>query len=141
MEGRNAMNAYLLIQMCREQAGLPDTWDWCRLACMPVGGERTLYYELEGGIAPLKTRGKYKGRKDWKKATHLQTFHVTPAEYSAWEKTWVERTGNCPNCTGEGKTVARISVTEGTTYRECYQCKGTGKHETETLGRTAVPAG
>ena len=52
---------------------------------------------------------------------------MSDAEYETIEAVWVSKTGKCPECAGEGKTVAQVSAANGTTYRQCFKCKGTGK--------------
>lgn len=44
------------------------------------------------------------------------------AEYHAYEK----RTGNCGNCMGEGKVFASWSASDGTKYKTCDKCGGSG---------------
>lgn len=78
-----------------------------------------------GGIPRLLMRGPRKGKKTWDgKGTSVV---VTRAEESTEEARYVAETGNCGRCQGDGKVFASWSVTDGTKYRECKQCTGTGK--------------
>lgn len=80
---------------------------------------------LTGGIPRLLTRGPRKGQRTWDgKGTSVV---VTRGEESAEEARYVAETGNCGKCQGDGKVFASWSIADGTKYRECKPCTGTGK--------------
>ena len=112
---------------------LPGDFVFFRWECFPKS-EPTLYVEFQGARCPLLTRGKRKGRPNYRKATEKQTFIVTVAEADRWESEYEETTGNCRECRGDRRVVARIDFVNGTKdYRACVSCKGTGKGQ-EALG-------
>lgn len=122
------MSLKAIVEMLREQHGLPDTWDWFRSSWLPP--ERPLYLEIEGSVpTPFKT-GKNKGRPNPAKRTNVRKFFLSRDEKAALEAAWGLKTGKCIRCEGEGKYAWSSSVIEGTKYRECETCKGTGKHGT-----------
>lgn len=112
------MRGDLLAILAREKLGRPKEWTVYRWQCLPGGGEDTTGFELEGAIQI--------GPRKWsKEGRAVVVFSIEEAQALALQ--WEQRTGYCVECLGRGQTVARISVTEGTTYRECASCGGTGK--------------
>lgn len=114
----------LLETHARELAGASEKWSAYEYQCLPPGGE-TKCYRLKGAVAPLKKSGK---AHDWRKKDKatVKEVWITVVEHQEWLKAWEKKTGKCTNCEGEGKTLASASI-HGCTYRECSQCKGTGK--------------
>lgn len=127
------MNGHLIAIQAREIAGMPEHWEvYSWRAIGPPGP--TKLYELKGCFKPpVYKSGQSAGQPNWSKRdkTSERVIHITPAEYRAWEAAWVKRTGLCPDCRGEGQTVASVGI-GGTTYRECCTCKGSGKSDPET---------
>jgi hypothetical protein len=80
-----------------------------------------------GSVAPLKTSGKNKGYPNWQKRdkTTEKTFIVSVKDHEKWCGAWQKKTNKCAECVGTGKTIASCGA-NGTTYRECFKCKGTG---------------
>ncbi len=106
---------------------LPDAFRFFRWECFPKAAERVIYFELEGGVCvPLKS-GKRKGSPNYRTSTDRKCFCVTVEESDRLQLQYEQETGSCHECMGEGKTVSRVSVVDGTEYRECCRCKGSGK--------------
>ena len=110
-------------------AGLPAEWQpflWQVLKS--PGATEPDAYLVEGGIAPVRTRGKRKGQRDWRRLDPLSRykFYINPAEHQQWLARYEASTGRCFNCAGEGTEFASWSVTEGTKNRPCSRCNGTG---------------
>ena len=55
----------------------------------------------------------------------IRTAYIMVDEHKDWRRRWEIKTGKCSECTGEGETIASCGV-DGTTYRTCFKCKGTG---------------
>lgn len=74
-------------------------------------------------------RGPRKGQTNWSKrlAETERTVCFSVAEVDAFRAEWERETGKCNECTGTKQTLARWSSTEGTTYRTCRRCNGTGR--------------
>lgn len=108
----------------RRKHSLPDTFKFFRWQCMPPNAKETIYYELEGGIPQANFKsGPRKGRPNYSTCTDRMTLRVTAPELVQFEKDYIDATGNCSECMGEGQTVASVGVS-GTAYRECKQCHG-----------------
>ena len=103
-----------------------DGWRWYSLRAhhgSPSG------FVMKGGVAPLKTRGKNKGRPNWDKidkATERELF-VSNESHAAFCAAWSVETGLCVECTGGGKTLHSWHYVEGTKYNDCRVCGGTGE--------------
>lgn len=82
---------------------------------------------IKGGIPRLLIKGPRKGNKTWDRKDSTSVV-VTDSEIKAEEKRYSEETGNCAECCGEGKTVSSWSITDGTKYKPCKPCAGTGKN-------------
>lgn len=80
---------------------------------------------ITGGVPRILTKGPRKGRKTWDGAGTAVV--VTKDEVEAEAARYTAETGNCATCYGEGKVFASWHHIEGTTYRECNVCTGTGK--------------
>ena len=117
----------MLERCAREKVGF-DGWSVNLFRCMPPETSETLYYHLEGAVCPVRKSGPRKGQANWPKRdkSTQHTVIVTPAEYEAWELAWIERTGGCAMCGGTGRLFVRWSKGEGTTWRPCNICDGTG---------------
>ena len=119
------MNTWGMCELtARDKAGLGVEWETYMVEVMPP--YRAPYvYHVGLGIPRLLTRGPNKGRKRWDGPR--EELWLSGAEVEARAEQYERETGNCRECMGDGKTLARWSATEGTTYRECSRCKGTGK--------------
>lgn len=83
--------------------------------------------------APLITRGKRAGRPNYRMATNEQTRLISRVALESAADRWVERTGLCYACVGDGRQFMRWAVDEGTTYRPCPECNGTGTADGITI--------
>lgn len=83
------------------------------------------------GQTRLKTSGKNKGKKTWRGTDGRQLPHgkavVASTEIQAAEAKYEADTGNCSICGNTGQSFASWSAAEGTKYRTCRRCNGTGK--------------
>ena len=112
----------------RKKYSLSDAFQFFSWQCMPHGAKEVIYYELAGGVPQAKFKsGPRKGRWNYSTCIDRMTLRVTAPELLQHEHEYIEATGNCSECMGEGKTLASIGIS-GTTYRECKRCSGTGKH-------------
>lgn len=120
------MNLEIVERRLRQDHGLPADFVFFRWEMMPRYGD-PIYCELEGGVCGLVARGPRKGRPNYQKATDKRMFAVTVQQAEAWQQDWVRETGGCPNCTGKGRTVRRVSKA-GTEWQECTECRGSGRY-------------
>jgi hypothetical protein len=79
------------------------------------------------GSVPVGTysRGPRKGEPKFTGPSTMVV--VTRAELETAATAYEAETGRCWNCKGTGQVVRKISVTEGTTYRPCARCGGSGE--------------
>lgn len=124
----------LLELHARELARMPESWTAFRFECFPHSADpgEVLYFEVEGAVCPPKERGKGAGQPNYRKMDKAtrKTLTISVAKQEAWETAWEQNTGKCKHCMGKGKVMARWSVTEGTTYKPCSKCEGTGSAAT-----------
>jgi hypothetical protein len=71
------------------------------------------------------SRGPRKGQPKFKGPGTMVV--VTRAEKMAAATAYEAEAGHCWNCKGTGQVVRSISVAEGTTYRSCTRCGGSGR--------------
>lgn len=131
----------LLEIQAREKLGMAPEWEFFRIQCMPPGGTETIYYAITGAIAPAITRGPRKGQRNWarKIKSTVRMVPITPEQHERWLAEWSARTGNCPKCAGDGKLFVRWNVVEGTTFKPCPDCNGTGKNKPEPFRPDCLP--
>ena len=121
----------LLETHAREKLSItvPPEWKAYKWEAFPdCAREPMLYQELTGGVAPTTTRGKRKGKPNWRKMdkTTKRTVVITVEEHKAWLIEWEKKTGLCSRCEGTGKLLESWSREEGDKYRPCPKCNGTG---------------
>ena len=109
----------------REMLGMPPEWEGYEFEA--IGGNKLV--RVVGAVAPIKTRGKYKGHRNWQKLDKAteKTAYYTPAEHDEWVAQWEKKTGKCAECYGTGQMFARWSVANGTEHKPCVKCGATGK--------------
>jgi hypothetical protein len=83
---------------------------------------------VKGSVPRVLTRGKNKGCRRWPALTHTsyRQHVITLSDAVAWVLAQEAKTGKCSACDGSGREVARWSMSEPTTYRDCRRCKGSG---------------
>jgi hypothetical protein len=121
----------LFTEHARELVAMPPEWDayeWEAIGRERASDEAKLI-RVTGAVAPLKTRGKYKGYPNWEKLDRgtVKTAYFTPAEHEAWMLEWERKTGKCSDCMGRGERSVGWSAAEGTRYKPCGKCGATGK--------------
>lgn len=120
----------LLIDRARELLGLDETWHWCRLEMLPRDRKPS-----EPATAVFVELGQMDCEKCEKFRKPFHSIHLTLREEAANADQWSERTGKCSKCMGNGQVVAGISAAEGTRWRACARCEGTGKAEASEATR------
>lgn len=111
----------------REKSGLPkfEITEW---KCLPSGGPYT-HIQLSGAVYPvIKTRGPRKGHPDYQKPETgtRKTYILSNEEWDNWTATWQSQTGKCRKCVGRGDVMESWSAADGTKYKPCPACGGTG---------------
>lgn len=109
----------------REALGLSNDWEMYRW--------KDLYDQaIEVGLSiPTRfERGPRKGQKKWDRKNE-RVFVCSYESLDAWREAWSIRTGNCLKCRGSGRQWRGWSQKEGTKYRQCPVCDGTGKRVEE----------
>jgi hypothetical protein len=107
----------------RRVHGLPADWQPRIYGCL----DRDLGFYLRGAV-PIGTysRGPRKGRPKWPPLGQLERVVITADEVKQARICWENETGLCSHCGGSGQQVKSTGI-NGTTYRECGACSGTGK--------------
>lgn len=108
----------------RRVHNLPDDWQPRIYGCL----DRDLGFYLRGAV-PIGTfsRGPRKGRPKFPPLGQLQKVVITTDEVRQEQIRWEHETGLCVHCGGSGERVRSTSIQNGTTYRQCNECKGSGK--------------
>ena len=120
----------LLTEHARELLGMPPEWDAYRFEAIGLTSTQpTKVFCVEGAVAPLKTRGKYKGNPNWAKRDRatVRTAYFTPDEHDTWKSGWELKTGKCAECTGSGQRNVGWSAADGAKFKPCEKCNATGK--------------
>ena len=110
----------------RRKEKLDESFNFFRWECFPKASP-IIYFEMECGNCPLLKSGKNKGFPNYRKVSERKVFVITVAESKDIIEQYEDETGNCRDCMGDGKTIAKVSVYTETEYRECKRCAGTGK--------------
>lgn len=101
---------------------LPDDWQARIYGCL----DRGLGFYLRGAV-PIGTysRGPRKGKPKWPPLGQLQRVVITADEVLQERIRWESETGLCSHCGGTGLQVKSTGI-NGTIYRKCVSCDGTG---------------
>jgi hypothetical protein len=108
-----------IMSLAETKSGIPG---WKATKWQAVGGD-----SIVTGSVPVGTysRGPRKGEL---KFTGPRTMVVvTRAEKEAAASAYEAETGHCWNCKGTGQVVRKFSKAEGTIYRFCTRCSGSGR--------------
>lgn len=108
--------------IARRKVSGPDGWEVC--GWERIGGGNDLV--VEGGVPRLLKSGPKKGKKTWRDVP-VQKAVVTSDELKAEHARYEAETGNCGDCYGKGEVFASWDHVEGTKYRKCERCGGTGE--------------
>jgi hypothetical protein len=108
-------------RIARRKLGAPPEWELC--GWERVGTDGVL---ITGGIPRLLKSGPSKGKKTWRDSEITKAV-VTKGEEAIERAAYEASTGNCGECLGSGKTWAGWKLGEGSSYRQCRDCSGTGK--------------
>ncbi len=98
---------------------LPDGWEICKWERM--GPDATLF---SGCVPGVFASGPRKGQKKWGPIT--RECIVTDAEADAEASRFEAETGLCHSCGGDGQEWAGWSAVEGSKFRTCRRCTGSG---------------
>ena len=80
---------------------------------------------MTGGVPRVLTRGPNKGERRWDGP--VSRVVVTQAEIDTAMAAYEQTTHQCAECEGTARVVVGWSAVDGTKYRECPKCCGTGK--------------
>jgi len=108
-----------IMRLAETKSGIPG---WKAFRWQAAGPD-----SIVTGSVPVGTysRGPRKGEPKFKgKGTMVV---VTRAEKESAATAYEAETGRCWNCKGTGQVVRKISKVEGTTYRPCVRCGGSGR--------------
>lgn len=106
--------------VARRKLNAPPGFEFFKFQC--IGNDAIA---LTGCVSSgVFTKGKRKGRPryDGKPLTAV----VTDAEAAAERARYEAETGKCGECCGSGQLFAGWHHIDGTTYRPCHVCAGTG---------------
>lgn len=102
---------------------LPDDWQPRIYGCL----DRGLGFYLRGAVpVGIFRSGRRKGQPKFPPMSQLQQVVITADEVRQTRIEWENETGLCCYCGGSGKTVKSCGI-NGTTYRQCLHCDGSGK--------------
>lgn len=123
---RRPKRVSLMDELAKSLAGMGPDWQPFRYEAIR-GNDNPIM--IVGAVAPVFTRGKNKGRRDWKRrdVSSERTVVIMGEERRRFEVQWSESTGLCPSCVGHGDVARGWSITDGTRYETCKRCNGTGK--------------
>jgi hypothetical protein len=79
---------------------------------------------ITGGVPRVLTRGPNKGERRWD--GEISRVVVTQSEIDAAMAAYENTTHQCAECEGTARVVVGWSAADGTKYRECKRCDGTG---------------
>lgn len=116
-----APDIYLLAAQHRYRLS-PD-WQWRQIVSLDDG-----FIELHGAspISAYKS-GPRRGQPRFPPRSQCRRVIVTRQDVADARARWEAETGRCSHCGGEGQEAIGWSAAEGTRYRTCRACSGTGK--------------
>lgn len=124
------------MDLAAKKAGIPG-WQGYRWSAVEGG-------DIVRGCVPsgVYSRGPRKGLPKFGPSvpgTERQVV-VVRAELDAVAAAYERDDCRCWHCKGDGRVIARVRIEEGTTYRECKRCGGTGKPPNAVLSCVAESA-
>ena len=101
--------------------------EW-RIARFESEGEHLELIKVSGGIYPAITRGKNKGKPNWKKPEPgtKRSAWFTEKEHQAFLLGWEKEHAKCSKCQGTGQEWAGWDHITGNKHRPCTRCGATG---------------
>lgn len=124
------MSVDWIIETARKVCGVPDGWRWHTSTVGVPGGKELPVgtFRVQGGIPQrFFTKGKRKGRPDWKCCTEARVVFFTREDITRVQQEWERETGKCAQCEGSGQEWAGYNVRTGDRFRKCLLCGGSGK--------------
>jgi hypothetical protein len=105
---------------------LPLDWKAFRFICVHESGDQ------RGPVIGISVTGAEctathsDGSTNWDERGPATTVVLDINAHKQFKLDWEQRTGNCYECQGSGQTMASCGI-NGTTYRTCVRCSGSGK--------------
>lgn len=127
----------LLELHAREKLGKPNDWILYNYDAGPSEKVPEGMYRLEGQCVPLNSKGKPIWRKG--DTSTIAVAWIGIKEHEEWCAQWSAQSGLCSKCAGRGEVAWKWSVANGTQYRACPHCAGTGK--APRPGNASLPTG
>ena len=101
---------------------VPKGWKWCKVDSHNKPDD---FIEMQGAVTVGEYKsGPRKGRPKWPK--ELQTIWMRRSEIDRVAIEWEIEEGKCQKCYGAGQESVGWSKAEGTRYRKCQRCNGSG---------------
>jgi len=120
------MSPNFLEIVARSKLGQPPEWRAFHFMRLDECKTETPDFLVKGGVPRLKRSGPKKGEQTWDGVDVTQCA-VTTAEIEAAKIQYQQTTGNCWCCQGLGQVFQSWHHIEGTKYKTCPRCRGTGK--------------
>lgn len=122
-------------EVAKRKVSGPEGWVMC--AWERIGDGNDLI--VTGGVPRLLKAGPSKGKPTWRDVA-TQKAVVTSEELDDEQKRYEQATGKCGDCYGKGEVFQSWDVHDGTKYKKCSSCGGTGdRHNAESNGALAHP--
>lgn len=101
---------------------LPSEWRWRSSDALDGGF-------LLAGASPIGTfqRGPRKDQPKFPPRSQYRRVIITDQDVADARARWEQETGRCSHCGGTSQEAIGWSAAEGTRYRTCRACSGTGK--------------
>jgi hypothetical protein len=113
----------------QKMVDIPDRWTVAVWEIVNYGTPAQAM-QVTGAVCDVVFKsGPRKGRKNWAKRDKSTEFSVryTERQEKEVQLQWEADTGFCHKCHGNGTAWAGWSAVNGTTYKICRRCAGTGQ--------------
>lgn len=118
----------VMIRLAAEKCGVDYTeYHWHSMQYLD---DKSHLLKIAKGNTPFKS-GPRKGRINHKHCTAEKTVTITEAELAEAIAAYEAETGYCTSCSGSGQAVAGWNRDEGTRFKTCKRCSGTGRLQQE----------